>query len=197
MTLSTCWMFQHIQKLYRDSLSSCHGPISTNIFSSLFKIDDIFCCHSIAGNQNTAHLCTNNAAWLLCNVQKLVVGILSSIMYINVSHMMQCVSGEFLPEASIGLWVLLPASVCVYVCQSVCQSLACLCNNSGPVQVRITKSGPKVQNNLVKVPNVLWSNHFFLHSRSNLTLRSKFTPFWACLHHISSLIQARITKFGL
>ena len=46
------------------------------------------------------------------------------------------------------------ACVCVCVCQSVCQSLACPSNNSGPVQVRITKFGSKVRNNLVKVPIV-------------------------------------------
>ena len=33
-------------------------------------------------------------------------------------------------------------------------------------------------------------------SRSNLTLRSKVTPFWACRHDNSSPVQARITKFG-
>ena len=68
-------------------------------------------------------------------------------------------SNAFLPEASFDLRVLsLPASVCASVCQSVCQSLACPHDNSGPVQVRITKFGPKVQNNLVKVPIVLWSD---------------------------------------
>ena len=36
------------------------------------------------------------------------------------------------------------------VCQSVCQSLAFLCDNSGPVQARIIKFGTKMQNNLVK-----------------------------------------------
>ena len=33
-------------------------------------------------------------------------------------------------------------------------------------------------------------------SRSNLTRKSKFVPFWACPHHNSSPILARITKFG-
>ena len=63
----------------------------------------------------------------------------------------------FLPEASFGLRVLsLPASVCVCVsvCLSVCQSLACPRDNSGPVQVRIAKFGPKMQKTLVKVPIV-------------------------------------------
>ena len=54
------------------------------------------------------------------------------------------------------------ACLCVFrrvcVCQSVCQLLACPHHNSGPVQARITKFGTKVQNNLIKVPIVLWSN---------------------------------------
>ena len=70
---------------------------------------------------------------------------------------------EFLPEASFGLRVLsLPASVCVCVClsvcPSVCHSLACPRDNSGPVQDRITKFGPKMQKTLVKVPIVLWTD---------------------------------------
>ena len=32
-------------------------------------------------------------------------------------------------------------------------------------------------------------------SRSNLTQKSKLTPFWVCPHHNSSPIQAKITKF--
>ena len=48
--------------------------------------------------------------------------------------------------------------VCVSVCLSVCQSLACPGDNSGPVQARITKFGPKMQKTLVKVPIVLGGN---------------------------------------
>ena len=82
--------------------------------------------------------------------------------------------------------VLLPASVCL------CESLACPHDNSGPIQARITKFGPKMQDTL---GNFLWWDRPWL-SRSNLTLKSKFTPFWVCMHHNSSPIQARITKFG-
>ena len=39
---------------------------------------------------------------------------------------------------------------CVCVCVSVCQSLACLRNNSGPVQARITKFAPKMQTHLLR-----------------------------------------------
>ena len=33
-------------------------------------------------------------------------------------------------------------------------------------------------------------------SRSNLTWKSNFISFWACPHHNSSAVQARITKYG-
>ena len=99
-----------------------------------------------------------------------------------------------LPEASFSLRVLsLPASLCVCVC--LCQSLVCLRDNSGPVQAGITKFGPKMQKTLAKVPIVLWTDRPWP-SRSNLTWKSKFTPFWACPHHNSPPIQAGITKFG-
>ena len=48
---------------------------------------------------------------------------------------------------------------------------------------------------LGKVPIVLWTDRPWP-SRSNLTWKSKFTPFWVCPHHHSPPIQARITKFG-
>ena len=70
--------------------------------------------------------------------------------YRPIKHDQKC---GFLPEVSFGLQVLsLPVSVCEYmcVCQSLCQSLACPRDNSGPVQAKITKFGPKAQNNLVK-----------------------------------------------
>ena len=85
--------------------------------------------------------------------------------------------------------------VCLSVCLSVWQSLACPRDNAGPVQARITKFGPKMQKTLFKVPIVLWTDRPWP-SRSNLTWKSKFTPFWACPHHNSPPIQARITKFG-
>ena len=100
----------------------------------------------------------------------------------------------FLPEASFGLRVLSsPASVGLCVC--VYQSRACLDDNSSPIQARIAKFGPEMQNTLVWVPIVLGDDRP-RSSRSNLTWKSNFTPFWACSHHYSSAIQARITKFG-
>ena len=83
-------------------------------------------------------------------------------------------------------------------CRCPCPSVrhqVCPRDNSSPVQARITKFGPKMQNTLVKVPIVFWGNQPWP-SRSNLRSKSKFTPFWAYPHHNSSPIQARITKFG-
>ena len=82
-------------------------------------------------------------------------------------------TSDFLPEASFGLRVLsLPASVCVSVCLSVClsvrQSLACPRDNSGPVQAKITKFGPKMQKTLFKVLIVLLTDRPGS-SRSNST----------------------------
>ena len=76
-------------------------------------------------------------------------------------HNLDASGASFLPEASFGLRVLSsPASVCVSmcVCQYVCQSLASPRDNSGPVQARIGKFGPKMQKTLVKVPLVLGGN---------------------------------------
>ena len=74
----------------------------------------------------------------------------------------------FLPEASFGLWVLSsPVSVwvcvSVCVCESVCQSLACPRDNSGPVQARIAKFGPKIKfksQNLLHVELVRTITHY-------------------------------------
>ena len=54
------------------------------------------------------------------------------------------------------------ACVCVRVCDSVCQSRACPRDNSGPVQARIAKFGPNMENILVKVPIVLGAIDFDL-----------------------------------
>ena len=90
-------------------------------------------------------------------------------------------------------WPLGIVVACVCVC--VYQSLACLHDNSSPVQGRITKFGPEKQNTLVKIPIVLRGNWPWP-SRSNLTSKSKLTPFWACPNHYSPPILVRISKFG-
>ena len=101
--------------------------------------------------------------------------------------------GQFWPSGIVIACV----CVCVRVCvsQSVCQSLACPRDNSGPVQARVATFGPKMQKTLVKVPIVLGGNWPWP-SRSNLTSKSEFTHFWAYPDHKSSPIQVRITKFG-
>ena len=70
------------------------------------------------------------------------------------------------PVLAFGYCHHLRLCVCSCVCQSVCQSLACPRDNSGPVQARIAKFGPKMQKTLVNVPIVLGGNW---PSRSNLT----------------------------
>ena len=72
--------------------------------------------------------------------------------------------GQFWPSGIVVACV----CVCVSVCLSVCQSLAFPRDNSGPVQARIAKFGPKMQKTLVKVPIVLGANWPWP-SRSNLT----------------------------
>ena len=72
------------------------------------------------------------------------------------------------PVLAFGYCRCLRVCVCLSVCPSVCQSLTCPGDNSGPVQARIAKFGPKMQKTLVKVPIVLGGNWPWL-SRSNLT----------------------------
>ena len=94
-----------------------------------------------------------------------------------------------LPEASFGFQVLsLRASVCV-------NHLLVRAITWDPFKLGSPKFGPKMQKTLVMVPSVLWTDWPWP-SRSNLTWNSKLTPFWACPHYNSPLIQARITKFG-
>ena len=88
-----------------------------------------------------------------------------------------------------------PSGIVVAPVRPSVRHQVCPRDNSSPVQARITKFAPKMQNTLVKVPVVLGGNQPWP-SRSNLRSKSKFTPFWVCPHHNSSPIQARITKFG-
>ena len=119
-----------------------------------------------------------------------------------------------LPEASFGLWVLSsPASVCLLVCPYVCINhllvrpithqlfklespnsdqrckapwLRCLKFLGWLTLTFKVKSNLKVEFHL----DWPWS------SRSNLTCKSIFIPFWACLYNNLLPVQARITKFG-
>ena len=100
--------------------------------------------------------------------------------------------GQFWPSGIVVACVCL--SVCVSVCVCVRQPWACPCHKSPRVQARTTKFGQKVQNNLVKVP-IVFGGDCPWPSRSNLTWKAKFTPFWACPRHNSSSIEVRTTKF--
>ena len=73
---------------------------------------------------------------------------------------------NFLPEASFGLRVF-SSPVSVSQCVTVYQSLACLHDNSSPVQGRITKFGPEKQNNWVKIP--ILGGDWPWPSKSNIT----------------------------
>ena len=102
---------------------------------------------------------------------------------------------HFYPRPVLAFGYCRSLRLCLSVCLSVCQSLACSRDNAGPVQAKITKFGPKMQKTFVKVPIVLRTDPPWPW-RSNFNWKSKFTPFWACPHHYSPPIQARITKFG-
>ena len=66
------------------------------------------------------------------------------------------------------------------VCQSVCQPLACPRDNSGPVQARMAKFGPKLQNTLVKIPIVLGGNW-----PCQIKLKSQNLPHFEFVHTIT------------
>ena len=67
------------------------------------------------------------------------------------------------------LWVCVSVCVCVFVYQS----RACPPDNSWPIQARITKFEPDMQNTLVEVPIVFGDDRPWS-SRSNLTWKSHF-----------------------
>ena len=51
--------------------------------------------------------------------------------------------------------------VCLSVCLCLYQSWGSLCDSSSPIQAKITKFGPEVQNTLVKIPIVLVGSCLF------------------------------------
>ena len=87
--------------------------------------------------------------------------------------------------------------LCVRVCLSVC---LCVCQSLVHAVTRDPfKRGSLNLNKRCKrswLRSILFLGAIDLDHRSNLTWKSKFTPFWACQHHNSSPVQARTTKFG-
>ena len=80
----------------------------------------------------------------------------------------------FLPEASFRvLSASVRVSLCVPMCVPVCQPWDCPRHNS-LVQASITKFAPEVQNASVKI-FIVWESDWPSHSRSNFTLKAKFT----------------------
>ena len=148
----------------------CHGMHSIRLFVYFFYLEMFF-----------SNPCSTKMGICWCHPVHLSL------------HLSIFTQGQFWPSGIVIACVCVCVRVCV--CQSVCQSLACPRDNSGPVQARIAKFGPKMQKTLVKVPIVLGGNWPWP-SRSNLTSKSEFTNFWACPDHNSSPIQVRITKFG-
>ena len=120
----------------------------------------------------------------------------ASVVLITQNHF-SITRGQFWPSGIVVACVCVCVCVCLSVCLSVrmCQSLACPRDNSGPVQAMIAKFGPKMQKTLIKVSIVLGGNWPWP-SRSNLTVNSKLTPFWACPNHYSPPILVRISKYG-
>ena len=62
------------------------------------------------------------------------------------------------PVLAFGDCCCLRLSVCISLCVNQLYLFVHTINNSGLLQARITKFKPKVQNKLVKVPIVLWSD---------------------------------------
>ena len=114
--------------------------------------------------------------------------------YVLINTFLLTIGQVFLWEVSFGLWVL---SLCVCASVRVCQWWACLHDNWWPVQARITKFGPKVQNTFVKAHMVFW-RQLTLAPKVKFNLKSNFTQFWASSLSVwyPSPIQAKITKFG-
>ena len=97
---------------------------------------------------------------------------------------------QFLPEASLGLWVLpLPASVCGSMGLSVYPSRVCLHNNSSPVEARITYFGPEMQNTLVKIHIHLWLIDFDF--RGQILLKSQNLLHFELVFSVLSVISWR------
>ena len=110
--------------------------------------------------------------------------------------------GQFWPSGIVVACVCVCVSVCLCVCLSVCLSVR-LCVNHLLVR-GITRDLFKLGSpNLDQRCKRPWLRSLLFlggdwpwPSRSNLTSKSEFTPFWACPDHYSPPILVRISKFG-
>ena len=135
---------------------------------------------------------------IYCNTPRWLISKMHFTSFLNlIMPFFLCIPYGFYPRPvlAFGYCRCLRLSVCVSVCVCVRQPWACPCHKSSRVQARTIKFGQKVQKNLVKVPTVLGGDWPWP-SKSNLTWKAKFTPFWACPRHNSPHIQARTIKFG-
>ena len=106
----------------------------------------------------------------------------------SVIHVIFITQDQFWPSGIVFACIFLCVCTCVH--PSVRQPFACLWDDLCPIQVRITKFVPEVQNTL------FWVVIDFDFQGQILTWNSKFNPFWACPRHNSSPLQALITKFS-
>ena len=88
------------------------------------------------------------------------------------------------------LFVCVCVSVCVWVNHLLVRAIT-----RDPYKLGSPNLDQRCKTPLLRTLWVWWTDRPWL-SRSNLTWKFKFTPFWACPHHNSPPIQARITKFG-
>ena len=111
-----------------------------------------------------------------------------SVVYVK--H--RCFSFYPRPVLAFGHCHRLRLCVCVFVCVcvSLCQSLACPRDNSGPVQTMIAKfvwnKDAKALVNILFFGFFLWGGgQLTLTFKVKFNLKSEFTPFWACPQHYS------------
>ena len=144
-------------EIHRSPVNSPHKGLATR---KLFPFDDVIIYFRDC-TVESGILCWNDST-----VQSWRQTPLLSVLYCFgelICYAGYVESKLFLSETNFGLRVLsLSVSGCVCVCVCVYQSLACPLDNSGPVQARITKFGPKMRNTLVEVPGFFFFFSFLL-----------------------------------
>ena len=124
------------------------------LFCNPVLSQDYHCSSDYHAINKCVNTCVLSCLWKLLWLDTALISKLVDC-WANVADSFIWIFSVFDTEASFGLWVLsLPTSVCVCVHVSVCQPWACLCDNLWPIQARIIKFGPEVQNNLIKIPFV-------------------------------------------